>query len=298
MPRNTHLPWLFSTSLSPSLLIRMRARVCLCGCFACALRNAEFVRSGRYGEVVDLRGARLGDSSATVAAMARGAAVIFQAPLALPTRMPAIRGAARAAAGGSGGESSSSSSGGGGGSVCRSTGSGVRGFAGVADFLVRVDHTDHADHALFADSIRADCASGGGGNGGGTNGGVGGGVGVGGGAAPVAGSYHYEVWDAKLAKRAKPSHVMQLCAYQEMVAALETMLEAKLELSAARPSTKAELSSSAPSSAPALSTSLFPCSSSSSSPPPRAVLVLDGATAPTRIDLAPYQSFYRSLKQR
>ena len=53
------------------------------------------------------------------------------------------------------------------------------GFAGIADFLVRVP------------------------------------------GASALGHFHYEVWDAKLARRAKPTHVLQLCAYAEMLEALQ-----------------------------------------------------------------------------
>lgn len=35
------------------------------------------------------------------------------------------------------------------------------------------------------------------------------------------GNYHYSVWDAKLSGAAKPSHLVQLCCYAEMLAALQ-----------------------------------------------------------------------------
>jgi predicted RecB family nuclease len=35
------------------------------------------------------------------------------------------------------------------------------------------------------------------------------------------GDFHYEVWDAKLTKRAKPSHLIQLCVYVEMLDAIQ-----------------------------------------------------------------------------
>jgi predicted RecB family nuclease len=52
-------------------------------------------------------------------------------------------------------------------------------FAGIADFLARVD------------------------------------------GASSLGDYHYEVWDAKLARRAKPYFLVQLCAYAEMLEAIQ-----------------------------------------------------------------------------
>ena len=39
--------------------------------------------------------------------------------------------------------------------------------------------------------------------------------------ASSLGDFHYEVWDAKLARRAKPTHALQLCAYAEMLEALQ-----------------------------------------------------------------------------
>ncbi|MBB3049003.1 putative RecB family nuclease [Litorivivens lipolytica] len=35
------------------------------------------------------------------------------------------------------------------------------------------------------------------------------------------GDYHYEVWDAKLSKRAKPSHALQLCLYVDMLESIQ-----------------------------------------------------------------------------
>lgn len=35
------------------------------------------------------------------------------------------------------------------------------------------------------------------------------------------GDFHYEVWDAKLARHAKPTHVLQLCCYADMLAAVQ-----------------------------------------------------------------------------
>lgn len=39
--------------------------------------------------------------------------------------------------------------------------------------------------------------------------------------ASALGDFHYEVWDAKLARRAKPGHALQLCAYAEMLEAIQ-----------------------------------------------------------------------------
>ncbi|GAA0305650.1 TM0106 family RecB-like putative nuclease [Psychrosphaera haliotis] len=35
------------------------------------------------------------------------------------------------------------------------------------------------------------------------------------------GNYHYEVWDTKLSSKSKPSHVIQLCCYAEMIAEIQ-----------------------------------------------------------------------------
>jgi len=50
------------------------------------------------------------------------------------------------------------------------------------------------------------------------------------------GDFHYEVWDAKLARRAKPTHALQLCAYAEMLEPVQERLaaEARVELAGGR----------------------------------------------------------------
>ena len=77
---------------------------------------------------------------------------------------------------------------------------GAGGFAGIADFIVKVKATD-------GDGV------GDGGDGGdgvdGVDGVAGGGDGVG---------EYYEVWDAKFSKTGHPSHVLQLWCYSEMLA--------------------------------------------------------------------------------
>ena len=44
------------------------------------------------------------------------------------------------------------------------------------------------------------------------------------------GEFHYEVWDAKLARRAKPTHALQLCAYAEMLEAVQGVRAAELQV--------------------------------------------------------------------
>lgn len=54
--------------------------------------------------------------------------------------------------------------------------------------------------------------------------------------ASALGDFHYEVWDAKLARRAKPTHALQLCAYAEMLEPVQERLaaEACVELAGGR----------------------------------------------------------------
>ena len=138
----------------------------------------EFLSGGRCGEVADLR-ASAGDVGATRAAMARGAGVIFQAPLSMPL-----------SSGGDGGGSAAS-------------GGGARGFRGVADFLVRVDRdnppSETSAAGLNPNSAPRKAAAHGGGPGGGPGSG-----------ATAGRAWDYEVWDAKLSKRASPAHVLQV----------------------------------------------------------------------------------------
>ena len=44
------------------------------------------------------------------------------------------------------------------------------------------------------------------------------------------GDFHYEVWDAKLARRAKPSNLIQLCSYAEMLECIQGRLPERVWL--------------------------------------------------------------------
>jgi hypothetical protein len=123
---------------------------------------------------------------------------------------------------------------------------GPLGFKGVADFLVKVPLPPPAGPAPAA-------------------------------AHGFGSSYTYQVWDAKLAKRPAPSHVLQLCCYTDMVANLAA--KAVAEAAAAN-----KVSLAAAGSARGHEEALHP----------RAVLVLDAASTPTSVDLAPYGAFYRA----
>ena len=61
-------------------------------------------------------------------------------------------------------------------------------FAGIADFLVRVDGPS------------------------------------------ILGSYHYEVWDTKLARKPKPYFIIQLCCYAEMLEGIQGRLPSELQV--------------------------------------------------------------------
>jgi predicted RecB family nuclease len=61
-------------------------------------------------------------------------------------------------------------------------------FAGIADFLVRVDGSS------------------------------------------ILGSYHYEVWDTKLARKPKPYFVIQLCCYSEMLEGIQRRMPSELQV--------------------------------------------------------------------
>ena len=196
----------------------------------------------------------------------------------------------------------------------------MQGFRGTADFLVRIDHGSAGDGSS---------------------------------------SYGYQVWDAKLSKQAKPSHVLQLCAYQEMVerlwppperkpdallsnssmadvtagstpskseevslASLSTMRVAELKsqlrllglplsgnkaalvdrLVTASKAQEADIWSAEqvrlPRHLSASSTGAGARTAVAASCAPRACLVIDGATTILPVDLAPYQAFFRRLRQR
>lgn len=62
-------------------------------------------------------------------------------------------------------------------------------FGGYADFLVKVTHADGDKPSLLG--------------------------------ASLLGNYHYEVWDTKLANKLKPTFVIQLCCYAEMLASIQ-----------------------------------------------------------------------------
>lgn len=182
----------------------------------------EFVSSGKYGKVVDLSHTR--DVAATMAAMQSGAGVIFQAPLSLD--FPSIEDGWPKG--------------------------GLKGFRGVADFLVKVPlgksrtSTHNSDHGGFGSS------------------------------------YTYQVWDAKLTKRPAPSHVLQLWCYTDMVSKLAATSRAA---SSSPPVTNR------PDTETAGSLNEIEAVSEVT---PRAVLVLNAASTPTPIDLAPYGAYYRA----
>lgn len=48
--------------------------------------------------------------------------------------------------------------------------------------------------------------------------------------ASALGNYHYEVWDTKLARKAKPYFIVQLCAYGEMLAAVQKLLPQEFQV--------------------------------------------------------------------
>lgn len=60
--------------------------------------------------------------------------------------------------------------------------------------------------------------------------------------------WQYQVWDAKLAKTSKPHHVIQLCCYAEMIAAMwpGDPVQAKLVLDAATTVTSVDILAVAP----------------------------------------------------
>lgn len=60
-------------------------------------------------------------------------------------------------------------------------------FAGFSDFLVKVDHTNGEPNSLL-------------------------------------GNWHYEVWDTKLSSKVKPTFVIQLCCYAEMLKSIQGVL--------------------------------------------------------------------------
>lgn len=64
-------------------------------------------------------------------------------------------------------------------------------FAGYADFLVKVTHAEGEPPSLLGD-------------------------------------WHYEVWDTKLSKKIKPTFVVQLCCYAEMLAVVQGILPANI----------------------------------------------------------------------
>lgn len=64
-------------------------------------------------------------------------------------------------------------------------------FAGYADFLVKVNHSENCQPSLLGD-------------------------------------YHYEVWDTKLASKVKPTFIVQLCCYSEMLKAIQGVMPHKM----------------------------------------------------------------------
>ena len=58
--------------------------------------------------------------------------------------------------------------------------------------------------------------------------------------ASELGDYHYEIWDAKLARRAKPAHLLQLCCYAEMLLHVQGSLAEHVVVATGRPDAPAE----------------------------------------------------------
>ena len=46
----------------------------------------------------------------------------------------------------------------------------------------------------------------------------------------ILGSYHYEVWDTKLARKPKPYFIIQLCCYAEMLEGIQGRLPSELQV--------------------------------------------------------------------
>jgi len=179
------------------------------------------VSTGKYGNVVDLSHTR--DVATTMAAMESGAGVIFQAPLSLDF-VSDVDGSSQGS---------------------------LKGFRGVADFLVKVPlgQAQASSHTSPHNGFGL--------------------------------SYTYQVWDAKLTKRPAPSHVLQLWCYTDMVSQLAASSAAALSSSMNQLNMKKTVES-------------LDVATAATKGPPRAVLVLNAASTPTPIDLAPYGAYYRA----
>jgi cell division septation protein DedD len=264
---------------------------------------------GGVGMVVeDLSQVRFDNVDATVSAMERGVDVIFQAPLSMPLPLPVTAATAATQADATVATSASP----------RALEAGALGFRGVADFLVKVPLL-----GVKESGGRQVTTAGTGGEGGamevGNSGAeVGGSRGSGDGGGSSSGglgvSWTYEVWDAKFAKRAEPSHVLQLWCYSEMVAAqVAQSLKKKQQLRTSQTTTTTTTpmptvmskiqGNGATAKTTVMSTHTTKAESAELSaesvlPHSRGCLVLNAATTINPIELAPYGAYYRDLKER
>lgn len=265
--------------------------------------------------VEDLSQVRFDNVDATVSAMERGVDVIFQAPLSMPLPLPVTAATAATQADATVATAASPRATA---ASPRALEAGALGFCGVADFLVKVPLLD-----VKEGGGRQVTTAGIGGEGGamevGNSGAeVGGSRGSGDGGGSSSGglgvSWTYEVWDAKFAKRAEPSHVLQLWCYSEMVAAqVAQSLKKKQQLRTSQTTTTTTtpmptvMSKTQGNGATAKTTVMSTHTTKAESaelsaesvlPHSRGCLVLNVATTINPIELAPYGAYYRDLKER